>query len=229
MRLLNVSDRFKKLSFLQRIETRSLIITFASKIRSCSWCKRYHLTKSFFYFIYSLLKHAVQRIRFEIFICDSRSRRQSSRTHLIFRVIRDFDDESRRKCSLFVFINALSKTFYSVDLKILLLELETIFNKMSFLITIEAAFIVFRVIARFIRNSLKQTNDIIATIFVTELISLFCAFFRIFSATVESSAQIEIAFIQKILIVVNLVFLIVFKELRIFYALRQRRKCIACR
>ena len=36
MRLLNMSDQFKKLLLLQRIETRSLIITLASKIRLCN-------------------------------------------------------------------------------------------------------------------------------------------------------------------------------------------------
>ena len=84
---------------------------------------------------------------------------------------------------------------------------------MFFLVTIITAFVVFRVIARFIRDSLKQTNDITVTIFVIESISLFRAFFNIFSATVEFSAQIEIVFIQKISIIASFVFLIVFKEL----------------
>ena len=143
MRLSNVSDRFKKLSLLQRIETWFSIITFMLKIRLCSWCERHHLTKSLFYFTCFLLKHAVQRIHFEIFIYDSRSRRQSSRAHLIFRIIRNFDDESRKKCSLLVFVSVLLKTFYSVDLRILLFKLKTIFNKMSLLVIIKATFIVF--------------------------------------------------------------------------------------
>ena len=195
MRLSSVSNRFKKLSLSQRIKTQSLIITFALKIRSCSWCKRHHLTKLLFYFTCFLLKHAVQRVRFETFVCDSRSRRQSSRAHLIFRIIRDFDDESRRKCFLFAFVNVLSKTLHSVDLRILLLKLKTILNKMFLFIIIVVAFVVFRITARFTRDSLKQTNDITATIFVTESISLLRAFFCIFSAIVESSARVEIVFI----------------------------------
>ena len=229
MRLSSVLNRFKRLSLSQRVETRFSIITFMSKIRLCSWCERYHLTESFSYFIYSLLKHAVQRIRLETSVCDSRSRRQSSRAHLIFWVIRNFDDESRRECFLLAFVSALSKAFYSVNLKILLLKLETIFNKMFFLVTIIAVFVVLRVTARFTRDSSEQTNDITATIFIIKSISLFRAFLRIFSATVESFARVEIAFIQKISIVVNFIFLIAFKELRILYALRQRRECIACR
>ena len=229
MRLLSVLNRFKKLSLSQRIKTRLSIITSALKIRLYSWCKRHHLTELFSYFICSLLEHAVQRIYFEIFICDSRSRWQSSRTHLIFWIIRNFDDESRKECFLLAFMSALSKTFYSVDLRILLLKFETIFNKMFLFVTIITTFVVLWITARFIRDLLKQTNDITATIFIIKLISLFRAFFRIFSATVESFAQVEIAFIQRISIVVNLVFLIAFKELRIFYALRQRRECIACR
>ena len=77
---------------------------------------------------------------------------------------------------------------------------------MFFSITIVTTSVVFRITVRLIRDSLKQTNDITATIFVIELILLFRTFFRIFNATVESSARIKIAFIQKISIVVNLVF-----------------------
>ena len=126
-------------------------------------------------------------------------------------------------------MNALSKAFYNVNLKILLLKLKTIFNKIFFLITVVAASVIFRIIVHFIRDSLKQTNNIIATIFVIKSISLFRAFFCIFSATVEFFARVKIAVIQKILIIINFVFLIVFRKLRIFYALRQCRECIACR
>ena len=155
MHLSNVSDRFKRLSLLQRIKTRFLIITFTLKIRLCSWCEHYHLTELLSYFICSLLEHAVQRVRFEIFVYNSRSRRQSSRAHLIFQVIRNFDDESRRKCFLFAFVSALSRISHNVDLRILLFKLETIFNKMFFLITVVAISVVFRVIARFTRDLLK--------------------------------------------------------------------------
>ena len=51
---------------------------------------------------------------------------------------------------------------------------------------------------------------------------MFCAFFRTFNATVVFFMQIKIVFILKISIIVNFVSLIVFKELRIFNALRQR-------
>ena len=94
------------------------------------------------------------------------------------------------------------------------------FNKMFFLITIVTTSVIFRIIIRFIRDLLKQINYITATIFVIKLILLFRAFFRIFNATVEFSARIKIAFIQKILIVVSFNFLMIFKELRILYALR---------
>ena len=53
-------------------------------------------------------------------------------------------------------------------------------------------------------------------IFIIKSILLFYAFFRIFNAIVVSFARIEIILILKISIVVNFVFLIVFKELRIF-------------
>ena len=92
-------------------------------------------------------------------------------------------------------MNVLSKTFYNINLKNFLFELETIFNKMFFIVTIVATFIVFQIIIHFIRDLLKQTNDITATIFVIKSILLFRAFFRIFNATVESSARIKIAFI----------------------------------
>ena len=68
-------------------------------------------------------------------------------------------------------------------------------------------------------------NDFITTIFIINSILLFCVFFRIFSAIVVFFARIKIAFILRISIVVNLIFLIVFKELRIFNALRQRDQC----
>ena len=143
MRLLNMLNRFKKLSLSQRIETRFSIITFTSKIRLCSWCERHHLIKSLFYFICSLLEHAIQRIHFKTSVYDSRSRRQSSQTYLIFWVIRDFDNKSRKKCFLFILVNVLSKIFYSVDLRIFLFKLEIIFNKMFFLVTIVITFVVF--------------------------------------------------------------------------------------
>ena len=98
---------------------------------------------------------------------------------------------------------------------------------MFFLFTIVAVFVVFWVIVHFIRDSQKQADDFIATIFVIKSISLFCAFFRIFSATAVFFARIEIAFILKISIVVNFVFLIISKELRTFNALRQRDQCFA--
>ena len=66
---------------------------------------------------------------------------------------------------------------------------------MFFLITVVIAFVVFRIIVYFIRDLLKQTNDITATIFVIKSILLFYAFFCIFNATVEFSAQVKIAFI----------------------------------
>ena len=132
MHLSNVSNWFKKLLFLQQIEIRFSVITFMLKIRLCNWCERHHLIELFSYFIYSLLKHAVQRIYFKTFVCNSRSRRQSSQAHLIFQIIRNFDDELRRKCFLLAFMNALSKTFYNIDLKILLFKLEIIFNKIFF-------------------------------------------------------------------------------------------------
>ena len=195
MHLLNVSNRFKKLLLLQWVEIRFSIIIFASKIRLCIQCKRHHLTKSLFYFICFLFKHAIQRIHFKISVCNSRSRRQSFRTHLIFRIIRNFDDESRKKYFLFAFVNALSKVFYKINLRILLFKFKTVFNKMFLFITIITTFVVFRIIVHFIRDLLKQTNDIIATIFVIKSISLFRAFFRIFSATVKSFTRIKIAFI----------------------------------
>ena len=119
-------------------------------------------------------------------------------------------------------LNVLSKIFHNVDLKIILFEFETILCNVFFFFTIITIFIIFRIIARFIRSSQKQTNDFIATIFVIKSILLFRAFFRIFNAIVVFSARIEITFILKILIIMNFVSLIVFKELRIFNALRQR-------
>ena len=134
MRLSNVLNRFKKFLFLQRVETRSSIITFISKLRSCNYCKHHHLIELIFYFICFLFKHAVQRICFKISVCDLRSRRQSLWTHLIFQIIRDFDDESRRRYFLSAFVNTLSKAFYNINLRIFLLKLKTIFNKMFFLL-----------------------------------------------------------------------------------------------
>ena len=66
---------------------------------------------------------------------------------------------------------------------------------MFFLVIIVTVSIVFRIIIYFIHDLLKQTNDIITTIFVIKLILLFYAFFRIFNVTVESFTQVEIAFI----------------------------------
>ena len=114
---------------------------------------------------------------------------------------------------MLVLLNVLSKVFYNVDLRIILLEFETILCNVFFLFTIITISVVFRVIVRFTRDSQKQANDFIATIFVIKLISLFHTFFRIFSTTVVFSAQIEIIFILKISIIVNFVSLIVFKKL----------------
>ena len=152
-------------------------------------------------------------------------RRQSSQIHLIFWIVRDFDDNLWWKRFLFVLLNALSKVFYNIDLKIILFEFEIILCNVFFLFTIITVLVVFRIIARFIRDLQKQTNDFIATIFVIKSISLFRVFFRIFNAIVVSFARVEIAFILKVSIVVNFIFLIVFKELRIFNALRQRDQC----
>ena len=65
-------------------------------------------------------------------------------------------------------------------------------------------------------------------IFIIKSILLFRVFFRIFNATVVLLTQVEIVFILKISIVVSFVFLIVFKKLRTFNALRQRDQCFAC-
>ena len=119
-------------------------------------------------------------------------------------------------------LNVLSKIFHNVNLRIILLEFETIFCNIFFLFIIVTIFVVFRIIVYFIRDSQKQINNFIAIIFIIKSISLFCAFFRIFSAIVVLFARIEIAFILKISIVVNFISLIVFKKLRIFNALRQR-------
>ena len=154
-------------------------------------------------------------------------RRQSSRAHLIFRVVWNFDDSLWWERFLFVLLNVLSKIFYNVDLRIILFEFETIFCNVFFLFIIVTIFFVFWIIVRFIRDSQKQTNDFTVTIFIIKSISLFYAFFCIFNATVIFSARIEIVFILKISIVVNFVFLIVFKRLRIFNALRQRNQCFA--
>ena len=128
---------------------------------------------------------------------------------------------------LSVLLNALSKIFYNIDLRIILFEFETILCNVFFLFTIIIIFVVLQIIARFIRDSQKQTNDFIATIFVIKSISLLRAFFRTFNAIVVFSARIKIVLILRISIIVNLVFLIVFKELRIFNALRQRDQCFA--
>ena len=164
---------------------------------------------------------------FQNFFCGSQLRWQSSRAHLIFWIVWNFDDNSWWKCFLFVLLSALSKIFHNVDLKIILLKFETILCNVSFLFTIVTIFVVFRIIIRFIRDSQEQTNDFTATTFVIKLISLFRAFFRIFSAIVVFFTRIKIVFILKVLIIVSFVFLIVFKELRIFNALRQRDQCFA--
>ena len=91
---------------------------------------------------------------------------------------------------------------------------------MSFLVTIIAISFVLRIVVHFIRNSQKQTINIIATIFIIEFILLFRAFSRIFNATVKLSARVEIVFILKISIIIKLISLIVFKELQILHALR---------
>ena len=110
-------------------------------------------------------------------------------------------------------MSVLLKAFYNADLKILLLELEIILNKMFLFIIIITISVVFRIIIYYTRDSLKQTNDIVATIFIIKSILLFRAFFRIFNAIVKFSARVEIAFIQKTSIVVSFIFLIAFKEL----------------
>ena len=134
MRLSNVSNRFKKLSLLLQIKIRILNIIFVLRIRSYSWYKRYHLIWLFSFFTCFLFKHVIQQARFKTFICDLQSRRQSSQTHLIFRIIQNFNDKLRKKYFLFALINILSKAFYNVNLKIVLFKLETIFNKMFFLL-----------------------------------------------------------------------------------------------
>ena len=227
MRSRNASHQFKRFSLSQRVAKWSSNIMFALTIYLYNWFEFRYLTWSFSFFICFLFEHVIQQVRFETFFCNSQLRRQSSRVHLIFRVVQNFNDNSWWERFLFVLLNVLSKIFYNVDLRIILLEFETILCNVFFLFIIVIIFVVFRIIARFIRDSQKQTNDFIATIFIIKSISLFRAFFRIFNAIVVLSARVETALILKISIVVNLVFLIIFKELRTFNALRQRNQCFA--
>ena len=155
MRLQNASHWFKRFSLSQWIAKWFSNVMFASTIRSYNWFKFYHLTWLFFSFIYFLFEHVIQQICFEIFFCDSQLRRQSSRIHLIFRIVWNFDDNSWWKCFLLVLLNILSKVFYNIDLKIILFEFETIFCNMFFLFIIVIISVVFWIIVRFIRDSQK--------------------------------------------------------------------------